>query len=149
MTLTKRRDAMAAATCTAILAGVGILSADAEASRHEDFEIDRELVLAVSDGFSRQTWRYAGQVWNETRDELTMHEDERIRVYVTNDMPGVRVVSFGDDMPVRRVRTGETIMIDLTISHLAGFMISVVGQPALSASARVTASTSPDLSGMN
>jgi hypothetical protein len=137
MTLTKRRDAMAAATCTAILAGVGILPANAEASRHEDFEIDRELVLAVSDGFSRQTWRHAGQVWNETRDELMMHEDERIRVHITNDMPGVRVISLGDDMPVRRVRTGETITIDLTISRLAGFMISVVGQPALSRPVRV------------
>jgi hypothetical protein len=135
--LLKHSEAMAAATCAAILASIGILPAHSEPERHEDFEIDRELSLAVSDGFSRQTWRHAGQVSNETRDALLMHEDERVRVYITNDMPGVRVISFGDDQPVRRVRTGETIAIDLTISRLAGFSISVVGQPALSRPVRI------------
>lgn len=139
MTLITLRDAMAAATCTVILAGIGIAPASAEPQHHEDFEVDRELSLAVSDGFSRQTWRYAGQVWSETRDTLQMHEDERVRVYVTNDMPGVRVISFGDDQPARRIRTGETIAIDMTISRLAGFTISVVGQPALSRPVRVRA----------
>lgn len=142
MTLIARRDAMAVATCTAILAGIGIASASAEHQRHEDFEIDRELVLAVSDGFSRQTWRHAGQVWNETRDTLLMHEDERVRVYITNDMPGVRVISFGDDQPARRVRMGQTVAIDLTISRLAGFSIAVVGQPALSRPVRIRANHS-------
>jgi hypothetical protein len=140
--LLKHSEAMAAATCGTILAGIGILPAHAEPQRHEDFEVDRELVLAVSDGFSRQTWRYAGQVWSETRDTLLMHEDERVRVYITNDMPGVRVISFGDDEPVRRVRTGDTVAIDMTISRLAGFSIAVVGQPALSRPVRVRANSS-------
>ncbi|MDP3739717.1 MAG: hypothetical protein Q8R02_20180 [Hyphomonadaceae bacterium] len=135
----KHSEAMAAATCVAILAGIGISPAFAEPQRHEDFEVDRELVLAVSDGFSRQTWRYAGQVWSETRDTLLMHEDERVRVYITNDMPGVRVISFGDDQPARRVRAGETISADLTMDHARGFTIAVVGQPAFSRPVRVRA----------
>ena len=135
-------EAMAVAACTALVASIGILPAYAEPQRHEDLEIDRELSLAVSDGFSRQTWRHAGQVWKETRDALLMHEDERVRVYITNDMPGVRAISLGDDQPVRRIRTGETFAIDLTISRLAGFSIAAVGQPALPRPVRIRASHS-------
>lgn len=132
-----RREAMAASAAAAVLAGIGISPASAEAARFADSELDRELSLAVSDGFSRQTWRYAGQVWTETRDTLSFHEDEHIRVYITNDMPGVRVVSLGDDGPVQRVRPGETVAIDLTVDRLDDFMISVAGQPALSRPVRV------------
>lgn len=135
----KYSEAMAAATCAAILAGIGILPAHAESQRHEDFEVDRELSLAVSDGFTRQTWRHAGQVWTETRDTLSLHEDECLRIYVTNDAPGVRVISFGEDLPARRVRAGETISIDMTVSRLEGFTIAVIDQPALSRPVRVRA----------
>jgi hypothetical protein len=131
------REAMASAAAAAVLASIGISSANAEQQRHADFEVDRELALAVSDGFARQTWRQAGQVWTETRDTLSMHEDERVRVYVTNDMPGARVISFGDGQPVQRVRPGETIAVDLTIERAESFLISVVGQPALSRPVRV------------
>jgi hypothetical protein len=132
-----RREAMAATAAAAVLAGIGISPANAEPRRLEDSEIDRELSLAVSDGFSRQTWRYAGQVWTETRDTLSLHEDERIRVFVTNDMPGVQVISFGDDRPVQRVRPGEMVAVDLTINRLDDFLISVIGQPSMSRPVRV------------
>lgn len=137
--MNKHREAMASAAAAAVLAGIGISPGHAEALRHEDYEIDRELSLAVSDGFTRQTWRRAGEVWTETRDTLSMHEDERVRIYVTNDMPGARVISFGDENPVQRVRPGETIAVDLTIIRADGFVISVVGQPALSRPVRVRA----------
>ena len=135
--MNKHSEAMASAAATAVLASIGISPAHAERQRHSDFEIDRELSLAVSDGFTRQTWRQAGQVWTETRDTLSMREEERVRIYVTNDMPGARVISFGDENPVQRVRTGETIAVDLTITRPDSFVISVVGQPALSRPVRV------------
>jgi hypothetical protein len=135
-----RREAIAASAAAVVLAGIGISPAHADVRRFDEGEIDRELSLAISDGFSRQTWRYAGQVWTETRDTLSFHEDEHIRVYVTNDMPGVRVISLGDDRPVRRVRPGETIAIDLTVDGVDDFIISVAGQPAISRPVRVRAS---------
>jgi hypothetical protein len=131
------REAMASAAAAAVLASVGISSADAEHPRHADFEVDRELALSVSDGFARQTWRQAGQVWTETRETLSMHEEERVRVYIINDMPGARVISFGEGQPVQRVRPGETVAVDLTIGGPDGFTISVVGQPALSRPVRI------------
>jgi hypothetical protein len=135
-----RREAIAASAATVVLAGIGISPAHADVRHFDEGEIDRELSLAISDGFSRQTWRYAGQVWTETRDTLSFHEDEHIRVYVTNDMLGVRVISLGDDRPVRRVRPGETIAIDLMVDGVDDFIISVAGQPAISRPVRVRAS---------
>src|SRR5205809_236029 len=57
-----RREALAAGAAAAVLAGIGISPAYAEPLPH-DASADRELRLSVSDGFTRQTWIYGGQVW--------------------------------------------------------------------------------------
>jgi len=132
------RESMTAATSAAILAGIGISSASAEHQALEDFEIDRELRMRISNGFTTQIWTYGGQVWKETQDTLSFHEDERVRISVRNDTPDVRVVSAGHDRMLR-IRPGETASIDLTVASLEAFSIDVVGLPAFSRPVKVRA----------
>jgi FtsP/CotA-like multicopper oxidase with cupredoxin domain len=129
---------MTAAASAAILAGIGISPAFAEPLSHEDFEIDRELRMRISNGFTTQIWAYGGQVWRETQDTLCFHEDERVRISIRNDTPFVRVVTVGHDR-VLRIRPRETASIDLTIASLEAFSIDVVGLPAFSRPARIRA----------
>lgn len=138
--LSSRREAMAAASCAAALAAIGISPANAGPLRAPHNEIDRELRLRISDGFSRQTWAHSGQQWTETRDTLSMHEDEIVRVSIFNDTPSVRVISFGDTRPHLRIRPGEGASIDLFVDQLDPFEIAVVGQPPLSRPVKVRAS---------
>src|SRR5262245_51590206 len=109
-----RRETLASGTAAAILAGIGISPAHAEPLPH-DASADRELRLAVSDGFTRQTWLYAGQVWSETRDTLVFHEDETIRITIANDQRGDRVILLGEDQMVR-VRQGEMRSVVMRVS---------------------------------
>ena len=134
-----RREVVVAGTAAAILAGIGIqpalaLSSDGAAPH---VEIDRELRLAVSDGFARQLWVHGGQVWGETRDVLTLHEDEVIRITVTNDRPGSRVIAVGDERELMLLRAGETKSVTMTIRQLDGFRISVMGEPMIMRAAMV------------
>lgn len=126
-----------ASAAAALLASIGISPAGTKHCRHADFEIDREVSLAVSDGFTRQTWRKAGKVWTETRDILSFDQGERVRIFISNYTPGVRVISFGDENPTQRVRSGETIIADVTAK--GSFIIAVAGQPSLSRPVRVLA----------
>lgn len=128
---------MAANSCAATLAGIGITPAGAQPMRAPRNEIDRELRLSISEAFARQTWVQSGRAWTETRDVLAMHEDEIVRVIVFNDTPGVRVISFGDHRPHLRVRPGEMQALDLFIDSLESFVIAVVGQPPLSRPVRI------------
>jgi hypothetical protein len=133
-----RRHAVAAGSGAAILAAIGIFPASA-APQPEAGEVDRELRLAISDGFTRQTWIYAGQKWTETRDIVTFHEDELVRITITNDRPGARVISFGGDRELMRLGPGETRSMVLGISRLDAFEISVMGQPMITRAAKVRA----------
>lgn len=135
--LSSKREAMAAAGCAATLAGIGITPVDAPPTRASRDEFDRELRLSIGDAFSRQTWVHGGRQWSETRDALSMHEDEIVRVRIFNDTPGVRVVSFGDGRPMLRVRPGEWATLDLFIEGGEQFEIAVVGQPPLSRPVKV------------
>src|SRR5262245_33246549 len=54
----------------AILAGIGILPPNAQPLARDGF-VDRELILSVSDGFTRQTWVQDGRVNRETREMLS------------------------------------------------------------------------------
>lgn len=135
--LHQRREAMAAASCTATLAAIGITPTAAPPTRAAHNEFDRELRLTVGDGFTRQTWVRAGQQWSETRDTLSMHEDEIVRVRIYNDTASVRVISFGDTRPMLRIRPREIATLDLFVDSLVPFEISVVGQPPLSRPVKV------------
>lgn len=120
---------MVAAIATAILASVGITPAHAEPLELEDGELDRELQMRISNGFTTQIWAYAGEVWKETADILALHEDECVRISIANDTPTVRVVWVGPTR-ILRIRPGETANVDLAVRSLAPFSIDVVGVPA-------------------
>ncbi len=135
--LSSKREAMAAAGCAATLAGIGITPANAPPTRAARDEFDRELRLSIGNAFSRQTWVQSGRQWSETRDALSVAEDEIIRVRIFNDTPGVRVVSFGDARPMLRIRPDEWATIDLFVEDGEPFEIAVVGQPPLSRPVKV------------
>jgi hypothetical protein len=133
-----RRETLASGTAAAILAGIGISPVYAEPLPH-DASADRELRLAVSDGFTRQTWIYAGQMWSETRDTLVFHEDETIRITIANDQRGDRVIALGEDQMIR-VRQGEARSVVMRIASLKPFSIAVADQPMISRGVQVRAS---------
>ena len=132
-----RRETLASGTAAAILAGIGISPAHADPLPH-DASADRELRLAVSDGFTRQTWIYGGQVWNEARDTLVFHEDETIRITIANDQRGDRVIALGEDQMIR-VKQGEMRSIVMRITSLRTFSIAVADQPMISRLVQVRA----------
>lgn len=119
----------------AILAGIGILSANVPPLTRNAF-VDRELILSVSDGFTRQTWVRDGRVTRETREALAIDADEHVRITIANDMPGVRVITIGDGRMLR-LSAGQSGSIDVTARHSADFAITVVGQPSLSRPVKV------------
>ena len=137
--MTAGHEGMVATISAAILASIGITPAHAEPLELEDVELDRELQMRISNGFTTQIWAYAGQVWKETADILALHEDELVRISIANDTPTVRVVSVG---PTRmlRIRPGETANVDLAVRSRAPFSIDVVGVPAFSRPVEVRAS---------
>src|SRR5262245_37223482 len=122
-------ESMVAMIRAAILAGIGITPAHVDPLELEEAELDRELQMRISNGFTTQIWAYAGQVWKETADTLALHEDECVRISIANDTPTVRVVAVGPDRMLR-IRPGETGNIDLAIRSLTPFSIDVVGVPA-------------------
>ena len=124
-------ESMVAMTNAAILAGIGITLEHAEPLELDDFELDRELQMRISNGFTTQIWAYAGHVWKETADTLALHEDECVRISIANDTPTVRVVSVGPSR-ILRIRPGETANVDLAVRSLTPFSIDVVGVPAFS-----------------
>ena len=126
-----RSETMVAVIAAAILAGIGITPRHAEPLELDDVELDRELQMRISKGFTTQIWAYAGQVWKETPDILALHEDECVRISIANDTPVVRVVSVGPTR-ILRIRPGETANVDLAVRSLAPFSIDVVGVPAFS-----------------
>jgi FtsP/CotA-like multicopper oxidase with cupredoxin domain len=132
-----RRETIVAGTAVAILAGIGISPASADPLPHDAFA-DRELRLSISDGFTRQTWFYAGQVWSETRDTLVFHEDETIRITIANDQRGDRVIALGEDQMIR-VKQGEVRSVVLRIASLRTFSIAVADQPMFSRTVQVRA----------
>jgi hypothetical protein len=140
--LSSKRDAMAAASCAATLASIGIMPADTRPTRAANNEFDRELRLTISDAFSRQMWVSSGRSWIETRDVLAMNEDEIVRIIVFNDTPAVKVISFGDNRPHLRIRPGEMKSLDLTVDSREPFTIAVVGQPPMSRPVKVRADAS-------
>jgi hypothetical protein len=123
------RETMVATINAAILASIGITPAHAEPLELDDVELDRELQMRISNGFTTQIWAYAGQVWKETADILALHEDECVRITIANDTPTVRVVSVGPGR-ILRIRPGETANVDLAVRSLTPFSIDVVGVPA-------------------
>jgi hypothetical protein len=137
--MSTRCNAVAAAINAAILAGIGITPMRAEPLELEDFELDRELQMRISNGFTTQIWAYDGQVWKETADILALHEDECVRICIANDTPIVRVVSVGPNHMLR-IRPGETANVDLAVRSLTSFSIDVVGVPAFSRPVSVRAS---------
>ncbi len=122
--------AIAPEISTAILAAIGIAPLGSQPLVHAGL-VNRELKLSVSDGFSRQTWEQEGEVRHEARDTLLLDQNEHIRITVTNDMPGVRVVSVGDGR-LLRIRPGESASMDVGARSTGGFTIAVVGEPAVS-----------------
>jgi hypothetical protein len=114
----------------AILAGIGILPSNVQPLTHNTF-VDRELILSVSDGFTRQTWVVEGGVSRETRETLSLEDGEHVRITVANDMPGVRVIAIGDGRMLR-LSAGQSGSIDVVARGDAEFAIEVIGQPALS-----------------
>lgn len=119
----------------AVLAGIGILPSNAQPLTRNAF-VDRELILSVSDGFTRQTWVVEGRVSRETRETLSLEDGEHVRITVANDMPGVRVITIGDGRMLR-LSDGQSGSIDVVAHRGAEFAIEVVGQPALSRLVRV------------
>ncbi len=119
----------------AVLAGIGILPSNVQPLTR-DALVDRELILSVSDGFTRQTWVVEGRVARETRESLSMDNGEHVRVTIANDMPGVRVVTIGDGR-LLRLSAGKSASIDVTARLDADFAIEVVGQPAVSRPVKV------------
>ena len=132
-----RRETLASGTAAAILAGIGISPAGAQPLPHDEAS-DRELRLAVSDGFTRQTWIYGGQRWSETRDTLVFHEDETIRITIANDQRGDRVIALGEDQMIR-VKEGEARSVVMRVASLAPFAIAVADQPMISRMVQVRA----------
>jgi hypothetical protein len=114
----------------AILAAIGITPLRSQPLTRPGF-IDRELILSVSDGFSRQTWVREGQVRRETQDTLCLDPHEQVRITISNDMPGVRIISVGDGR-LLRIPSGASASIDVTTPLQGGFTIRVVGEPAVS-----------------
>lgn len=134
-----RRETILAGTAIAILAGIGISPASAEPlppNTSDGASADRELRLSVSDGFTRQTWFYAGQVWSETRDTLVFHEDETIRITIANDQRGDRVIALGEDQMIR-VKQGEIRSVVMRVASLKAFSIAVADQPMFSRTVQV------------
>ena len=129
--MSTRRETMVATTAAAILAGIGITPAHAESQELKDSALDRELQMRISNGFTTQIWAYGGQIWKETADILSLHEDECVRISISNDTPVVRVVSVGH-LHMLRIRPGETAAVDLAVKSLEAFSIDVVGVPAFS-----------------
>ena len=129
----------------AILAAIGILPSNVQ-PLVRNANVDRELILSVSDGFTRQTWVIDGRVTRETRETLSFVHGELVRITIANDTPGVRVVTIGDGR-MMRLSAGQSGSIDVTVGRDARFAIEVVGHPAFSrpvtvqrgASARVKA----------
>lgn len=119
----------------ALLAGIGILPANLQPLVRDTF-IDRELMLSVSDGFTRQAWVVDGRVSRETRERLSMTDGEHVRITIANDTPGVRVITVGDGRMLR-LAAGQGGSIDITCRRGAEFAIEVVGQPSLSRPAKV------------
>jgi hypothetical protein len=143
--MSTRRETIVATINAAILAGIGITPAHAEPLELDDAELDRELQMRISNGFTTQIWAYAGQIWKETADTLALHEDEHVRISISNDTPIVRVVSVGPDR-ILRIRPGETANVDLAVRSRTPFSIDVVGVPAFSRPVSVLASYSPNAS---
>ena len=114
----------------AILAAIGITPARSQPLTHHR-HVDCELILTVSDGFSRQAWVRNGQVRREMRDALLVDQNEHIRITVSNDMPGVRVVSVGDGR-LLRIGAGASASIDVAARAEGSFIIEVIGEPAVS-----------------
>jgi hypothetical protein len=139
-----RYETMVAATNAATLAGIGITPAYAEPLEFEDSELDRELQMRISNGFTTQIWAYEGQVWKETADTLALHKDECVRISIANDTPIVRVVSVGRGQMVR-IRPGETAVVDLAVNSFTPFSIDVVGVPAFSRPVTVRAGYGADV----
>ncbi len=67
---------------------------------------------------------------------MTLHEDEVIRITITNDRPGSRVISLGSERDLV-MRAGETKSVTLTIRQLQGFRVSVMGEPMITRAATV------------
>jgi len=124
------RESSVMQDAAAILAVIGIVSSNAPSLTRAGF-VSRELLLSVSDGFTRQTWVQDGRVRRETRETLSMDDGEHVRITITNDMPGVRVVTLGDGRMLR-LPAGQSRSIDVSARHGEEFSIDVVGQPALS-----------------
>ncbi len=114
----------------AILASIGILPANVRPLTR-NIPVDRELILSVSDGFTRQTWVNDGRVSRETREILSIDDGEHVRITIANDMPGIRVITVGDGRMLR-LTAGQSGSIDVAGRHGDSFLIAVVGQPALS-----------------
>jgi RNase P/RNase MRP subunit p29 len=119
----------------AILAGIGIFSLNIQPLTSNGF-VDRELILSVSDGFTRQAWVIDGRVTRETRETLSLEDGEHVRITIANDTPGVRVITLGDGR-LLRLAAGQSGAIDVTGRRGAEFSINVVGQPALSRPVKV------------
>lgn len=121
--------AIAPEVSPAILAAIGITPLEGQ-PLIRTAPVDRELVLSVSDGFSRQTWVQEGQIRRETRDTVSLERNEHLRITVLNDMPGVRVVSIGDGR-LLRIPPGSKASMDVTAHSDSGFTIRVVGEPSV------------------
>ena len=119
----------------ALLAGIGILPANIQPLTRNTL-IDRELLLSVSDGFTRQAWVADGRVSRETREKLSLMDGEHVRITIANDTPGMCVVTIGDGR-LLRLAAGKGGSIDVICRHGDEFMIEVVGQPSLSRPAKV------------
>jgi RNase P/RNase MRP subunit p29 len=114
----------------ALLAAVGILPSNVQPLTRNAF-VDRELIMSVSDGFTRQTWVIDGRVIRETRETLSFVDDEVVRITVANDTLGVRVITVGDGRMLR-LSAGQSGSIDVVSRRGVEFAIAVVGQPAFS-----------------
>jgi RNase P/RNase MRP subunit p29 len=114
----------------ALLAAIGILPSNAQPFTRNAF-VDRELIITVSDGFTRQTWVVDGRVTRETRETLSITGGELVRITVANDTPNVRVITVGDGRMLR-LSAGQSGSIDVAGQRGAEFAIEVVGRPAFS-----------------
>jgi hypothetical protein len=119
----------------AILAGIGILPANVQPLTYNAF-VDRELILSVSDGLTRQTWVCDGRVTRETREVLSLEEGEHVRITIAHDVRGVRVITIGDGRMLR-LSAGQSGSIDVAAQRGLEFAIEVVGQPAFSRPVKV------------
>jgi hypothetical protein len=119
----------------ALLAAIGILPSNLQPLTRNAF-VDRELILSVSDGFTRQAWVIEGRVTRETRETLSFVDGELVRITIANDTPGVRVITVGDGRMLR-LSAGQSGSIDVTGRRDAEFAIEVVGHPAFSRPVKV------------